>query len=251
MLNRVTCVEDDADIRDIIAIALSSFGRIEVDLCTSGAEAIARSAQFSPDLILLDVEMSDMNGEETYTRLRGIPTLENTPIVFMTARAMTGEIARLQRMGAADVITKPFDPLTLAERLDVICKRNAEAAEVRSRLRDLLVRHCSGLARQTDEIGRLLAVGLAPDCCTREPLIKARTITHQAKGTSGSVGFPDMAKAATALDDLLHVLSTQAGAIAPSDVENANALFDQFKAMSEACTPDRSTLYNANLPRRP
>lgn len=249
MLSRVTCVEDDPDIRDIVAMALSSFGGIDVDQCSTGAEAIERSEAFAPDLILLDVEMSDMNGVETYARLRRIPAFEHTPIVFMTARAMSGEIARLQRMGAADVIVKPFDPLTLAERLDEVCKRNSEAAEVRARLRDLLARHCIALARQTDELGRLLQQGLDPDCSTREPLLTARSITHQAKGTSGSVGFPDMTNAAAALDDLLQVLITQDGPIPPVDVEAARALFDRFGAEAAACVPERSTLYHAHLPR--
>ncbi len=250
-LSRVTCVEDDPDIREIVGMALASFGDIIVDLCASGAEAIERSETFAPNLILLDVEMPGMDGVETYARLRHIPALADTPIVFMTARARPEEIARLQRLGAADVITKPFDPLTLAERLADVCRRQSDAAEVRARLRDLLARHCSALARQTEELDQLLQQGLDPNCLSREPLLKARSITHQAKGTSGSVGFPAMSKAAAALDDLLKVLTTEVGWISPSNVQIAKTLFGQFKATGEACTPELSTLYNANLAPRP
>jgi CheY-like chemotaxis protein len=251
MLSRVTCVEDDPDIREIVGMALASFGDISIDLCASGAEAIERSEIFAPDLILLDVEMPGMDGVETYARLRRIPALMETPIVFMTARAMAGEIAGLQRMGAAGIITKPFDPLTLADRLADFCKRQSEAAEVRARLRDLLCRHCAGLAHQTEELEQLLQQGLDPNCVSREPLLKARSITHQAKGTSGSVGFPDMSKAAAALDDLLRVLAEQTGAISPSQAQAAKELFGKFEAEGAACVPERSTLYYAHLPSPP
>ncbi|MFA5899614.1 MAG: response regulator [Hyphomicrobium sp.] len=251
MLSRITCVEDDPDIREIVAMALARSGAISVDLCASGAEAIERSEIFAPDLVLLDVEMPGMDGVETYARLRRIPALTETPIVFMTARAMAAEIAGFRRMGAADVITKPFDPLTLAERLADVCRRQSDAAEVRAQLRDLLVRHCNALARQTEELGQLLERGLDPNCVSREPLLMARSITHQAKGTSGSVGFPDMCKAAAALDDLLKILATQAGRISPSDVFAAKALLRQFNVSGEACKPELSTLYHANLAPRP
>jgi two-component system, OmpR family, response regulator len=247
MLSRVMCVEDDPDIREIVGMALARFGDISVDLCASGAEAIERSEEFAPDLILLDVEMTGIDGVETYARLRRIPALSETPIVFMTARAMAAEIAGFQRIGVAGVITKPFDPLTLADRLADVCKRQADAAEARARLRDLLGRHCSGLARQTEELEQLLQQGLDPNCISREPLLKARSLTHQAKGTSGSVGFPEMSRAAAALNDLLKILSTPARRISPSDVEAAKALFGKFKATSEGCKPELSTLYHANL----
>jgi CheY-like chemotaxis protein len=251
MLSRVMCVEDDPDIREIVGLALASFGDISVDLCASGAEAIERSEKFAPDIILLDAEMPGMDGVETYARLRRIPTLTDTPIVFMTARARADEIAHLRRIGAAEVITKPFDPLTLADRLTDVCKRQSDAAEVRARLRDLLSRHCAGLARQTEELEQLLQQGLDPNCASREPLLKARSITHQAKGTSGSVGFPEMSKAAAALDDLLKILAEQTDQICSSQAGAVKALFDRFQAEGEACVPERSTLFNAHLPMRP
>jgi DNA-binding response OmpR family regulator len=250
MLSRVTCVENDPDIREIIGLALESSGAISVDLCASGADAIARSEIFAPDLILLDVEMPGMGGMETYAQLRRIAALTDTPIVFMTARARADEIANLRRIGAADVITKPFDPLTLADRLADVCRRQSDAAEIRARLRDLLSRHCAGLAQQTEELELLLQQGLDPDCVSREPLLKARSITHQAKGTSGSVGFAEMSKAAAALDDLLRLLAEQSDRISPSQAQAVNALFERFAAEGAACVPERSTLFNAHLPGR-
>jgi CheY-like chemotaxis protein len=78
---------------------------------------------FKPDIILLDVMMPDMDGIETFHRLREVPALEETPIVFMTAKAMPDEVKRYRAMGAAEVIAKPFDPMTLPDQLRKIWDR--------------------------------------------------------------------------------------------------------------------------------
>ncbi len=116
-LKRLTYVEDEADIRTITEFALTKLEGYELDVCASGPDAIARAPDFGPDLILLDVMMPGMDGIETFGRLRAIPKLANVPIVFMTAKAMTHEIDRYRALGAADVIAKPFDPITLGERI--------------------------------------------------------------------------------------------------------------------------------------
>ena len=61
-----------------------------------------------------------MDGIETYNRLRAIPDLADTPVVFMTAKAMNHEMDRYRALGAADVIAKPFDPLSLSARVQEI-----------------------------------------------------------------------------------------------------------------------------------
>jgi CheY-like chemotaxis protein len=122
-LQRLTYVEDEPDIRSIAEFALTEFGGYRLDACASGAEAIARTPAFDPDLILLDVMMPGMDGIETFRRLRAIPGLAKTPVVFMTAMAMRHEMDRYRALGAADVIAKPFDPLTLPEHIEAIWQR--------------------------------------------------------------------------------------------------------------------------------
>jgi two-component system OmpR family response regulator len=127
-LHRVTYVEDDPDIRSITEFALKELGGFELDVCASGPEALDRAPGFNPDLIILDVMMPGMDGIETYKRLRAIPTLAKTPIVFMTAKAMKHETERYRALGAADVIAKPFDPIKLPERVREIWLRTRKAA---------------------------------------------------------------------------------------------------------------------------
>ena len=66
------------------------------------------------DMILCDVMMPDMDGPTLLSRLRENPRNDKIPVVFMTARAQHSELEQLKRLGAAAVLTKPFDPMTLA-----------------------------------------------------------------------------------------------------------------------------------------
>jgi len=119
-MQRLTYVEDEPDIRAIAEFALREIGGYEVDVCASGPEALERTPAFNPDIIILDVMMPGMDGIETYQRLRAIPALAQIPIIFMTAKAMKHETDRYRALGAADVIPKPFDPITLPERIQEI-----------------------------------------------------------------------------------------------------------------------------------
>ena len=65
-------------------------------------------------MILLDVMMPRLDGPGTLARLRVLPGLEQTPVIFMTARVQSSERDRYLELGAIGVITKPFDPMTLA-----------------------------------------------------------------------------------------------------------------------------------------
>ena len=122
-LTRITYVEDEPDIRTVAQIALETVGGFHLDVCASGAEALERTPNFRPDMILLDVMMPEMDGTVAFRRLRSMPDLADTPIVFMTAKAQPEEIAGYQALGAAGVITKPFDPMTLANEVRAIWNR--------------------------------------------------------------------------------------------------------------------------------
>ncbi len=127
-LQRLTYVEDEPDIRSITEFALRELGGFELDVCANGPEAIARTPDFNPDLIILDVMMPGMDGIETYRRLRAIPELATTPIVFMTAKAMKHETDRYLALGAVDVIAKPFDPIALPDRVREIWLQTRKSA---------------------------------------------------------------------------------------------------------------------------
>lgn len=109
-------VDDEPDIREVAAFAFELDLQIEVRAHASGEAALAalRTEPWRPDVILLDVMMPDMDGPTTLDRIREVAGLEATPAIFITARAQPQERAAFLARGAIGVITKPFDPMTLA-----------------------------------------------------------------------------------------------------------------------------------------
>lgn len=125
-LRKILHVDDDPDIRAIALIALETFGGFEVRQCSSGLEAIEVTSGFGPDLFLLDVMMPGMTGPETLSELQKLPGCSKTPTIFMTAKVQREDIAIYSKLGALDVISKPFDPVTLSENILEIWDKNFE-----------------------------------------------------------------------------------------------------------------------------
>jgi CheY-like chemotaxis protein len=119
-LRKILLADDEPDVLEVSRIALESVGGYEVVACSSGEELLARLADFEPDLIIIDVVMPDMAGLEVLQALRKVNGHAATPVVFLTGMIHGGELAALRASGAVDVILKPFNPMTLAERLKEI-----------------------------------------------------------------------------------------------------------------------------------
>lgn len=122
-LDRILYVEDDLDIQTIAVMVLESISDFTVEACSSGSEALAKATEFNPDLVLLDVMMPGMDGPETFMELKKLPELKNTPVVFMTAKVQPQEVDGYLQLGAAGVIAKPFDPMTLSDQLREIWRK--------------------------------------------------------------------------------------------------------------------------------
>lgn len=116
-LKKILYVEDEADIRLIVQIALEDIAGFTLKSCANGYEAIDAVKTFEPDLILLDVMMPGLDGPATLQELKKLPQLKNTPVLFMTARVQERELAQYKEIGVHDIISKPFEPLILAETL--------------------------------------------------------------------------------------------------------------------------------------
>jgi len=111
---RLLHVEDEPDIREVVEMSLALDPAIVLKSCATGADALVTAAAWEPDIILMDVMMPVMDGAETLTHLRDDARTAKIPVVFMTARAQAREVEHFLSLGAAGVIPKPFDPMTLA-----------------------------------------------------------------------------------------------------------------------------------------
>ena len=122
-LSRILLVEDEPDIQAIAGLALRAVGGFEVDVCSCGEDALRRFREVVPDLVLLDVMMPGMGGPVVLGELRKLPGGETVPVVFMTAKVQPGEVSQLNSLGAAGVIAKPFDPMTLADEVRALWEK--------------------------------------------------------------------------------------------------------------------------------
>jgi CheY-like chemotaxis protein len=111
---RILIVDDEADIREVAQVSLELVGGYEVLTASSGRDGLERARGVQPDAILLDVMMPDMDGPATLVELRADPATRDIPVVFLTAITHSAERQKLGQLGAAGVLTKPFDPMKLA-----------------------------------------------------------------------------------------------------------------------------------------
>ena len=126
---RVMCVEDDPDIRTILDFSLQRLGGYQLKLCASGAEALATVADFGPQLVLLDVMMPGLSGPQTLEQLRQLPAMRGVPVVFLTAKALRGEVEDLLTFGASGIIVKPFDPVSLPKDIRIYWEHGRASAQ--------------------------------------------------------------------------------------------------------------------------
>lgn len=127
-LRKIVHVDDDADIRTIVQIAIETVGQMELVQFPDGPSALAGIRETDPDLFVFDVMMPGMTGQELRAEIAKIPGYELIPTVFVTAKAEDSFTEQLRSEGALAVITKPFDPMSLAQTLNEIWRnhRNSE-----------------------------------------------------------------------------------------------------------------------------
>jgi len=111
---RILLVDDEPDIREVVDVSLGLDREFATRACASGADALVTAAEWSPSLILLDVMMPLMDGPTTLANLRKNPRTAHIPVVFLTARTQASEVEQYISLGAQGVLSKPFDPMTLA-----------------------------------------------------------------------------------------------------------------------------------------
>jgi len=117
MSKRVLLVDDEDDIREVAGMSLETVAGWTVLNARSGREGLKVAAEQQPDAILLDVMMPDMDGPMTFQNLKSAPATAHIPVIFLTAKAQTREQRGFRELGAEGVISKPFDPLTLADQV--------------------------------------------------------------------------------------------------------------------------------------
>ncbi len=113
---RVLIVDDEPDYLAIAARIAAKAGCSVVTAATAG-KGLELAAKEKPSMILLDVGLPDLSGFETARRIRKLPALALTPIIFFTVRSELDMVAEGLKLGAAGYVLKPFDPDELQRRI--------------------------------------------------------------------------------------------------------------------------------------
>ena len=135
---RILLVDDDVPIQQAVAPLLRSRG-YEVDVASTGGDALKMTATHPPDLIVLDLGLPDLEGTEV---LPAHSRRASTPIIVLSARGSEGDKVAALDLGADDYVTKPFSPEELLARIRVALRRvfSTDDAEVgRVTLGDLTI----------------------------------------------------------------------------------------------------------------
>lgn len=148
--DRLMLVIDDETMNQMLLKRI--FGReYHVAVEKSGEDGLAFLGKNIPDIILLDLKMQGIDGEETFQRIKQDERLANIPVIFLTADTDRNVEQRLFKMGAMDFIRKPFDPDIVHERV----RRIMELQRLQNLLQDEVERKTNDLIHSINKIQRL------------------------------------------------------------------------------------------------
>lgn len=122
---KILLVDDEPDILEIVGYNLTSEG-YQVITAENGSEAVKKAKKELPNLIILDVMMPEMDGIEACELIRKNPDLQNTLVVFLTARGEDYSQVAGFDAGADDYITKPIKPKVLVSKVKALLRRFKE-----------------------------------------------------------------------------------------------------------------------------
>jgi adenylate cyclase len=134
----VLVADDNADMRGYLEQVLRR--RFRVALAKEGAEALEQAKTLRPDLLLTDVMMPRMSGDDLLKAVRGDQQLRSTPVIFLTARAGTEAQVESLEAGADDYVAKPFDENELLARVGNLIRERAQERELRTLQKEKIAR---------------------------------------------------------------------------------------------------------------
>ncbi len=122
--SKILVVDDEPDVLDMVCYSLNREG-YTVKTANNGENALALCKQFVPDLIVLDLMLPGIDGNQVCYKLKMNDRYKHIPIIMLTAKSdETDQLVGLQ-IGADDYITKPFSPRVLSARIKVVLRRQA------------------------------------------------------------------------------------------------------------------------------
>jgi DNA-binding response OmpR family regulator len=121
--NTILTVDDDSDVRATIGRALKQEGHCVIE-AEDAHQALSLARKHRPDVIILDITLSDMSGFELCTHLRTMPIINHTPILFLSVHQSAQYVAKALDCGGDDYLRKPFVARELNARVRALLRRS-------------------------------------------------------------------------------------------------------------------------------
>jgi len=113
----ILLIDDEETIQEVVQVGIEIEAGWQVDIASSGIEGIDLAQNQQPDAILLDIMMPEMDGIATLSKLKANAKTKAIPVIFLTAKTQAIEKEQFHNLGVVDVITKPFNAMTLASQI--------------------------------------------------------------------------------------------------------------------------------------
>ena len=110
---KVLVVEGNSEARSTIRCSFVASGNFDLEFCSSNQEVLGKVGKFAPDVVFLDASLREESCIETLQMLQAIPEMKSVPIVLAAGRRLQNRISSLYDLGAATVITRPYDLFTI------------------------------------------------------------------------------------------------------------------------------------------
>ena len=117
MAHKLLIVDDEPDILRLMVLALTK-RNFDVITAADGQEALEVMRRASPDLVLLDIMLPKLTGDQVCTTIKVDPELNQIPVILFTADSDTVTAEKAKQYGATDYIIKPFDTEKLIEKIN-------------------------------------------------------------------------------------------------------------------------------------
>lgn len=116
---KILIADDELRLRKVVTLHLKKSG-FEVTEANNGQQAVDIVADVSPDIIVLDIMMPEMDGLTACVKIREMSQFKDTPIILLTAKSSADDVKAGKNAGATEYITKPFSPKLLIETINNI-----------------------------------------------------------------------------------------------------------------------------------
>jgi two-component system alkaline phosphatase synthesis response regulator PhoP len=129
MPQKILVVDDEPNIVKLVESRLKASG-YDVVTAKDGQDALAKAKQTKPDLILLDIMMPGMNGQETLKELKKDASVSSIPVIMLTAKQETDDIVKsIVNGGAVDYIVKPFIATDFLKKINTVLSPDKKVPE--------------------------------------------------------------------------------------------------------------------------